>query len=80
LLLSPRTKFKSGDERQAYAIEHPEPLLQFALCSGSHSDPAVLYSLSVFWLYESFHLHVWLHVQCRELHRCIYFYCLRIVF
>ncbi|XP_062156770.1 uncharacterized protein LOC133864448 isoform X2 [Alnus glutinosa] len=41
LLLSPRTKFKSGDERQAYAIEHPEPLLQFALCSGSHSDPAV---------------------------------------
>lgn len=41
LLLSPRTKFKSGDERQAYAIEHPEPLLHFALCSGSHSDPAV---------------------------------------
>ncbi|KAB1214627.1 hypothetical protein CJ030_MR5G002858 [Morella rubra] len=41
LLLSPRTKFKSGDARQAYAIEHPEPLLHFALCSGSHSDPAV---------------------------------------
>ncbi|XP_041001197.1 uncharacterized protein LOC121246940 [Juglans microcarpa x Juglans regia] len=40
-LLSPRMKFKSGDERQAYAIEHPEPLLHFALCSGSHSDPAV---------------------------------------
>ncbi|XP_015871307.3 uncharacterized protein LOC107408428 [Ziziphus jujuba] len=41
LLLSPRTKFKTGDERQAYAIDHPEPLLHFALCSGSHSDPAV---------------------------------------
>uniref|UniRef100_A0A5B6ZYR8 DUF547 domain-containing protein n=1 Tax=Davidia involucrata TaxID=16924 RepID=A0A5B6ZYR8_DAVIN len=41
LLLSSKTKFKTGDERQAYAIEHPEPLLHFALCSGSHSDPAV---------------------------------------
>ncbi|KAK9284357.1 hypothetical protein L1049_023528 [Liquidambar formosana] len=41
LLLSSRAKFKTGDERQAYAIEHPEPLLHFALCSGSHSDPAV---------------------------------------
>ncbi|KAL7224008.1 hypothetical protein ACSBR1_025459 [Camellia fascicularis] len=41
LLLSSRTKFKSGGERQAYAIEHPEPLVHFALCSGSHSDPAV---------------------------------------
>ncbi|XP_022739967.1 uncharacterized protein LOC111292049 [Durio zibethinus] len=41
LLLSSRAKFKTGDERQAYAIEHPEPLLHFALCSGNHSDPAV---------------------------------------
>ncbi|PON54096.1 Ternary complex factor MIP1, leucine-zipper [Parasponia andersonii] len=41
LFLSPRTKFKAGDERQAYVIDHPEPLLHFALCSGSHSDPAV---------------------------------------
>ncbi|KAJ8549983.1 hypothetical protein K7X08_033690 [Anisodus acutangulus] len=41
LLLSSRGKFKAGDERQAYAIEHPEPLLHFALCSGNHSDPAV---------------------------------------
>ncbi|KAL5557204.1 hypothetical protein UlMin_039440 [Ulmus minor] len=41
LLLSPRSKFKIGDERQAYVIDHPEPLLHFALCSGSHSDPAV---------------------------------------
>uniref|UniRef100_A0A175YJZ9 DUF547 domain-containing protein n=1 Tax=Daucus carota subsp. sativus TaxID=79200 RepID=A0A175YJZ9_DAUCS len=41
LLLSSKSKFKSGDERQAYSIEHPEPLLHFVLCSGSHSDPAV---------------------------------------
>ncbi|XP_039020971.1 uncharacterized protein LOC120152997 [Hibiscus syriacus] len=41
LLISSRTKFKTGDRRQAYAIEHPEPLLHFALCSGNHSDPAV---------------------------------------
>lgn len=41
LLLSSKSKFKSGVERQAYSIDHPEPLLHFALCSGSHSDPAV---------------------------------------
>ncbi|CAK9185456.1 unnamed protein product [Ilex paraguariensis] len=41
LLLSSRTKFKAGDGRQAYAIKHPEPLLHFSLCLGSHSDPAV---------------------------------------
>ncbi|KAK8674031.1 hypothetical protein V6N13_112334 [Hibiscus sabdariffa] len=41
VLISSRTKFKTGDRRQAYAIEHPEPLLHFALCSGNHSDPAV---------------------------------------
>ncbi|XVF61940.1 hypothetical protein PTKIN_Ptkin08bG0175800 [Pterospermum kingtungense] len=41
LLISSRGKFKTGDRRQAYAIEHPEPLLHFALCSGNHSDPAV---------------------------------------
>ncbi|XP_059283212.1 uncharacterized protein LOC132036827 isoform X2 [Lycium ferocissimum] len=41
LLLSSRGKFKAGDERQAYSIEHPEPLLHFGLCSGNHSDPAV---------------------------------------
>ncbi|KAK6796835.1 hypothetical protein RDI58_004536 [Solanum bulbocastanum] len=41
LLLSSRGKFKAGDERRTYAIEHPEPLLHFALCSGNHSDPAV---------------------------------------
>ncbi|XWS29341.1 hypothetical protein CRYUN_Cryun24cG0020800 [Craigia yunnanensis] len=41
LLISSRAKFKTRDERQAYAIEHPEPLLHFALCSGNHSDPVV---------------------------------------
>ncbi|KAM4088991.1 hypothetical protein ACB094_07G115400 [Castanea mollissima] len=41
LLFSSKTKFKIGDARKAYAIEHPEPLLHFALCSGSYSDPAV---------------------------------------
>ncbi|KAG6396190.1 hypothetical protein SASPL_142332 [Salvia splendens] len=41
LLLSSKTKFKAGDERQAYGIERSEPLLYFALSSGSHSDPAV---------------------------------------
>ncbi|KAL2333657.1 hypothetical protein Fmac_014870 [Flemingia macrophylla] len=41
LFFSPRTKFRAGDRREAYTIEHPEPLLHFALCSGNHSDPAV---------------------------------------
>ncbi|OVA05201.1 protein of unknown function DUF547 [Macleaya cordata] len=41
ILFSPRTKFKAGDHRKAYAIDQPEPLLHFALCSGSHSDPAI---------------------------------------
>nr|XP_043614911.1 uncharacterized protein LOC122586943 [Erigeron canadensis] len=41
LLLSSRSKFKAGDPRQDYAIDHPEPLLHFALSSGCHSDPAV---------------------------------------
>ncbi|KAL4318025.1 hypothetical protein GQ457_18G020190 [Hibiscus cannabinus] len=35
------TKFKVGDPRRAYAIPSPEPLLHFALCTGSYSDPAV---------------------------------------
>ncbi|GFP80979.1 hypothetical protein PHJA_000241200 [Phtheirospermum japonicum] len=41
LLLPSKSKFKAGDERQAYGIERAEPLLYFALSSGSHSDPAV---------------------------------------
>lgn len=41
LLYSQRSKFKDGHEWQHYCIDHPEPLLHFALCSGSYSDPAV---------------------------------------
>ncbi|MQL99595.1 hypothetical protein Taro_032323 [Colocasia esculenta] len=40
-LLSAGLKSRKGEDWQSYAIEHPEPLLHFALCSGSHSDPAV---------------------------------------
>lgn len=42
-LLSPK-KFKTATIRHAYAIEYPEPLVHFALCSGAYSDPAVTYS------------------------------------
>lgn len=46
LLHYPRTKTsrasKAGSEEwRAFAVRQPEPLLRFALCSGSHSDPAV---------------------------------------
>ncbi|CAM6041271.1 unnamed protein product [Sphagnum compactum] len=40
-LLNPGTKFKSGDERWAYALQTPEPSVCFALCCGGCSDPAV---------------------------------------
>ncbi|CAK9194829.1 unnamed protein product [Sphagnum troendelagicum] len=40
-LLNPGTKFKSGDERWAYALQAPEPSVCFALCCGGWSDPAV---------------------------------------
>lgn len=36
-----KTKPKIRDVRNGYAIRHPEPLLLFALSTGSHSDPAV---------------------------------------
>lgn len=41
--LHPMIKFKARDERRRSfcAMERKEPLLHFALCSGSHSDPAV---------------------------------------
>ncbi|VFQ68474.1 unnamed protein product [Cuscuta campestris] len=41
VLLSSKAKFRTEDKRQAFVIEHPEPLLHFALSSGNHSDPAV---------------------------------------
>ncbi|KAL1212179.1 hypothetical protein V5N11_001432 [Cardamine amara subsp. amara] len=40
LLMIPR-KFRTGDEHQEYSLDHSEPLLYFALCSGNHSDPAI---------------------------------------
>jgi hypothetical protein len=40
--LKPGTMFKVGDERQAYALQTPEPAVCFALCCGGHSDPAVM--------------------------------------
>ncbi|WCJ33840.1 hypothetical protein M5689_015176 [Euphorbia peplus] len=36
-----KPKFKTRDPRKAYAIDHPEPRLYFALSAGSFSDPAV---------------------------------------
>lgn len=44
-LCSSKTKLKAGALGKAYATQPHEPLLHFALCSGSHSDPMVrLYS------------------------------------
>ncbi|KAA3463333.1 Globin [Gossypium australe] len=40
-LFALKTKFKVGYPRRNYAIDSPEPLLHFALCLGSSSDPAV---------------------------------------
>jgi hypothetical protein len=31
----------AGNSRKSYAMDHPQPLLKFALCSGFHSDPPV---------------------------------------
>ncbi|KAK4378372.1 hypothetical protein RND71_000234 [Anisodus tanguticus] len=36
-----KQRFKAGDARKGYAIEHPDPLLRFALCSGNHSVPVL---------------------------------------
>ncbi|KAK1417465.1 hypothetical protein QVD17_26592 [Tagetes erecta] len=40
-LLFPKVRCKSRDARKEYAIENEHPLLYFALCCGSHSDPMV---------------------------------------
>ncbi|XP_068652806.1 uncharacterized protein [Aristolochia californica] len=34
-------KFRAGSGKHIYALDKPEPLVHFALCSGSYSDPAV---------------------------------------
>ncbi|XP_018627456.1 uncharacterized protein [Nicotiana tomentosiformis] len=36
-----KQRFKAGDARRRYAIEHPDPRLRFALCSGNHFDPVL---------------------------------------
>ncbi|RVW51187.1 hypothetical protein CK203_084687 [Vitis vinifera] len=38
-LLSPGNKSRMGNSKHIYAIEYPEPLVHFALCSGTYSDP-----------------------------------------
>ncbi|KAL3514914.1 hypothetical protein ACH5RR_027631 [Cinchona calisaya] len=40
-LLSPKKKFTIGSAKHTYSLEYPEPLVHFALCSGSCSDPPV---------------------------------------
>ncbi|XP_034674770.1 uncharacterized protein LOC117905974 isoform X1 [Vitis riparia] len=40
-LLSPGNKSRMGNSKHIYAIEYPEPLVHFALCSGTYSDPVV---------------------------------------
>ncbi|KAK4781422.1 hypothetical protein SAY86_015524 [Trapa natans] len=40
-LFSPLKKPQKGNVGHAYALEYPEPLVHFALCSGAHSDPLV---------------------------------------
>ncbi|KAE8057476.1 hypothetical protein FH972_014166 [Carpinus fangiana] len=40
-LFYPGRKLKTASVRHAYALEYPEPLVHFALCSGAYSDPAV---------------------------------------
>uniref|UniRef100_A0A0A9G4S1 DUF547 domain-containing protein n=1 Tax=Arundo donax TaxID=35708 RepID=A0A0A9G4S1_ARUDO len=45
LLLYPKWKSRDRDELQGFAVDGPEPLVHFALSSGSYSDPVVrLYS------------------------------------
>ncbi|KAJ9152891.1 hypothetical protein P3X46_026399 [Hevea brasiliensis] len=40
-LFSFKPKFKAGDPRKSYSIDHSEPLLHFALNAGRCSDPVV---------------------------------------
>lgn len=40
-LFTPGRKYKPGSTRHLYALEYPEPLVHFALCSASYSDPPV---------------------------------------
>ncbi|KAI4388534.1 hypothetical protein MLD38_000854 [Melastoma candidum] len=40
-LFTPGRKSKTGSASHTYALEYPEPLVHFALCSGTYSDPPV---------------------------------------
>ncbi|XP_021738546.1 uncharacterized protein LOC110705034 [Chenopodium quinoa] len=40
-LLHLKKKFRTGDRRRMFAIDHCEPLCYFSLCCGSHSDPQI---------------------------------------
>ncbi|KAJ4963846.1 hypothetical protein NE237_023785 [Protea cynaroides] len=40
-LFSPGAKFNTWSNGHVYALDYPEPLVHFALCSGTYSDPAV---------------------------------------
>ncbi|CAO2815105.1 unnamed protein product [Amaranthus hypochondriacus] len=40
-LLHLKKKFRTGDRRRLFTIDHSEPLSYFALCCGNHSDPPV---------------------------------------
>ncbi|WCJ44792.1 hypothetical protein M5689_025444 [Euphorbia peplus] len=40
-LFSPGRKSKTASIKHVYALEYPEPLVHFALCTGAYSDPAV---------------------------------------
>ncbi|KAL5219128.1 hypothetical protein ABZP36_019812 [Zizania latifolia] len=41
LLLYPKWKSKEKEDLQGFAVDQPEPLVHFALSSGSYSDPVV---------------------------------------
>ncbi|KAG2553637.1 hypothetical protein PVAP13_9KG538326 [Panicum virgatum] len=41
LLLYPKWKSRDKEELQGFAVDRPEPLVHFALSSGSYSDPVV---------------------------------------
>nr|XP_010932166.1 uncharacterized protein LOC105052885 isoform X2 [Elaeis guineensis] len=40
-IFSPAVKFMNGNGKHPYALDRPEPLAHFALCSGACSDPPV---------------------------------------
>ncbi|XP_058073313.1 uncharacterized protein LOC131222306 [Magnolia sinica] len=41
MVFSPGKKFRTGNGKHMYELDHPEPLVHFALCSGAYSDPMV---------------------------------------